>query len=713
MKRLKPAVELDGALVGREVSCGVFKGLFEAAREDDVDLEALVEGTGFPLAHFLNPTERVSWTALQSVSERIGERWSEAELRAIGARSLDNQHFEPQLFLARLLLRPTEAYAFIIRGDTQGDFACLSAVTTVRNLDVDIEITINRGYGHAPALFWIMCGAAEVVPKIFGLPPAPVQLSFHERGAHLSVQVPPGGGRWSWFERLRNRVWRSHGLDAVGDRLTQRTMAVETEVAKRLTVESDLKAALNEHQRRLANLNDVVIELDLDGTVTFVSSNIERVLQINEKDFVGDPWNFLRPPKPEASSPWMTFVDGTSRWIEVNPSRSSDDGSSAFLLVVRDVTERVELSEQLSGAMRLESLGVMAAGVAHDFNNLLVPIATNAGSILSDLDEGSPIRDRALAIEQAARMASHLTDQILSTTGRSIPSDETCDVGRVVRSMRPVLVDVVPEHVELVFDVAASAPAQVDEESLSKLLTNLVVNAGQAIEGSGTVTVSVAINADADAVVLRVVDDGVGMAPDTAARITEPFFTTRSQGRGLGLAALSGLLRSQTATLEVHTALGEGTAIGVTFRPARVPLGRTVKSVQSGWPQSDAAVLLIDDDDLVRQTLGRLMERAFASVHAVADAVQAREVLADETPIDYVIVDLTMPSVRGPELIVQLRNLRSSPLPALIITGAGVKAAREELDAAGLVDVDVLTKPFSPSQLFDVIAAQLPASTGS
>lgn len=704
MKRLKPAAELKGDLVGREVSCGVLPELFAAAREDHFDLEALVEGTGYPLEHYLNPTERVSWAALQQIGERLGERWSEAELRSVGARSIAIQHFEPQVFLARLLLKPTEAYAFIIRGDSQGDFACLSAETTVNGQHVDIEITTARGYGPCPAVFWIFCGAAEATPGIFGLPSADVEVRMRDQGVHLSIEVPRGGGRWSWFDRVRQGFWRNRRMDDVGDRLSQRTVALETEVAKRLTVEADLKAALDEHRRRLANLNDVVVELDVGGVVTFVSSNISPLLRISEDDFRADPWRFLQPPDGDVSSSWMSCLEGTGRWVEVNPSRYSDDGSSALLLVVRDVTDRVELAEQLSSALRLESLGVMAAGVAHDFNNLLVPIVANAGSILGDLPSDSSVRDRVVAIERAAGMASQLTEQILASTGRSIPADESCDVAAVVREMIPVLVEVVPDGVEVVFDVDGSMPARVDQDSVAKLLTNLVVNAGQAIEGIGRVVVAV-MRTD-DEVVLRVNDDGAGMTAETAARISEPFFTTRSTGRGLGLASLAGMLQSETASLEVVSAVGRGTTISVSFEPVTADLGMSLPSPQSAWPSSDAKVLLIDDDELVRQTVHRLLERMFASVYSVPAGRRAAEMLETDLDIDCVVTDLTMPDVRGPELIVQLRGIRPN-LSAIIITGAGVNMARAELDAAGLVDVAVLSKPFSPTQLFDAVVAQL------
>ena len=706
MKRLRPAVELEDALLGREVSCGVLGGLFAAARHDGVDLEALVEGTGFSLDHYCDPTERVSWAAFQQIDRRIGEQWSEAELREIGAQSLEIQHFEPLIFLARLLMRPTEAYPFIIRGDGQGNFACLSATTSVEGQHVDIEIRIAEGYGHCPSVMWILCGAAEAAPGIFGLPHAAVEMTLHERGASLSVDVPPGGGRWSWFDRLRHGLRRPRRFDAVGARLLRRTVALETEAAKRLNVEIDLKAALDEHHRRLANLNDVIVELDVDGTVSFVSSNITAVLGIEEEEFRSDPWRFLEPPEGDFSAAWIAHVSPSGRWFEINPSRYSDSGSTTLLLVVRDVTDRVELAEQVNGASRLESLGVMAAGVAHDFNNLLVPIANNAESVLEDVGPASPIRERVVAIQRAARMASQLTDQILVSTGQPLPLDGSCDVAAVVRSMMPVLVAVVPESVEVLFDLGPPARAAVDEESLSKLVTNLVVNAGQAILGAGVVRL--VVESTADAVVLRVIDNGSGMTPDTMARMSEPFFTTRPGGRGLGLASLAGLLQRGTASLDITSALDEGTTITVSFEALPIEVASTETATSFSVGSSDASILLIDDDELVRRTIHRLLERSFTSVQSVATAADAVAVLEAGTLVDCVISDLTMPDIGGPELIVELRLLQPE-IPAILITGAGRDRAMGELERVGLTDVATLPKPFSPHELFEAVSKELPA----
>lgn len=703
-KRLRGPVEAADDLIGREVSCGVFTSLFRAVEREEIDAASLVEGTGFSLEHFRDPTQRVSWPALQLLAERLATRWTDDELRLIGSSSLETDHFEPQIFLARLLLRPTEAYAFVIRGDTQGDFACLTARTTVVDQHVTIDVRIAPGYGHSPAFFSILAGAAEAVPTLFGLAPASVDMVLDDRGARFEIEVPAGGGRWSWVERVRHRVWRSRWIDQVDERLGQRTVALETEVAKRLTMEVQLKARLDEHKRRLASLNDVVIETSRDGSVTFASPSLEAVLQIPESDFMADPWAILQPPNDDVSQSWLACVEATSRWIEVNPSRYSDD-PDALLLVVRDVTDRVELQAQLSSKRRLESLGVMAAGVAHDFNNLLVPIRANAGSLAAEVEADSAEHERLVAIEQAADMASNLVDQILATTGHSAKPDDVCDLAQAVRAMGPVLGGLMPSGVSLELDCGTTTPAQIDRESVDQLVTNLVLNAAQAIVDRGTVTVSV--TTDERGPLLTVLDDGIGMPPELAERITEPFFTTKSQGRGLGLAPLAGLITSEAVEVDVDSTVGVGTAISVSFRPAAVSaVADSLPADPNRWSPAESALLLIDDDKLVRDTMQLVLRPHFGSVVSVSSADEALALLEGGTHVDVVVSDLTMPGVRGPTLIRRIRALRPE-LPCLLVTGAGTEAARTELIEAGVGSVGIVAKPFTPPEMLEAIAAEV------
>ncbi len=704
-KRLRPALEPQVDLVGREVSCGVFSSLLESSEELVLNVADLVAGTGYPVTHFQDPTGRVSWAALQLMMERLGEILSDEQLRGIGAASIGIQRLEPQVILARFLLRPAEAYSFIIRGDGQGDFACLGAATTVDGQLVSIGVTIAGGYGHAPALFSILAGAAEALPTFFGLAPATVELRLHERGAELLVDVPPGGGRWSLIERMRRRVLRTHRMDEIHARLSQRTWALETSAAKRLAIEADLNMALGEHRRRLANMNDVVVELNDEGRVLFVSPNIEAVLGIAEPDFVADAWSYLQPPDAVFSSSWIANLKATDRWIEVNPSRYGDDGRPDLLLVVRDVTDRVELAGQLSTSRRLESLGVMATGVAHDFNNLLVPIVGNISSILDELPEGSSLRDRALAIETAARLSSQLVDQILATTGRSLPHDKTCDVAEVVESMTPLLAEMVGPTIELRVENAVASPAAVDRESLGQLLTNLVLNADQAIDGDGHIVIAVE-RPNPDEVVLTVTDNGSGMTPEASERMTEPFYTTRPGGRGLGLASLAGLLHTGCATLSVTTEIDRGTTVRVAFSAVPIHLDLTVEDRPKSSPVRDARILLVDDDDLVRSTVESLLRPAFETITSVGGARDAFAAMGSLGPFDCLVTDLTMPDVRGPELIVESRRLQPG-IPVLLITGAGEHKAQQELAAAGIHDIRILSKPFTPTELVDAVQGEL------
>ncbi len=706
MKRSsRPPAEPEIEFLGREVSCGVFAAMLRSADEHDVDVDWLVDGTGYSATHFRDPTQRVSWSALQTLTDRLGEIWDDDQLRAVGAQSVLAEHFDTHVLLARLFLRPPEAYAFVIRGDERGDFACLVAETVVDGLHVSIDVTIAEGYGHSPAFFTVLAGAAEGLPTMFGLPSATVTMTLTDRGANYSIEVPRGGWRRPWLRVLRRMSWGAGRTDQVAERLARRTESIEASVAKRLAAEAGLTSVLRQHERRLASLNDAVVELGPDGRVNFVSPNLETVLRMAEADFVTDPLAHLQPVDEDFAAAWITRIAATNRWVEVNPSRYADDDGAALLLVIRDVTERVQLSTELATSRRLESLGVMATGVAHDFNNLLVPIVANIHSILDELPSDSPLQERVRAVETAARLSAQLVDQILATTGRSVVVDDHCDVAVVVSSMAPLLAQMVDPEIELRVRTPGHAPAAIGRDPLGQLLTNLTLNASEAITGRGTVSVTVE-QPDPDHVVLCVTDDGAGMTGDQAERMTEPFFTTRPSGRGLGLAALAGLLHSETATLSVITEPGRGTEIRVSFAsaPDAIDLDVDRPSVADGF--RDARLLLVDDDDLVRGTLERTLSEVFDSVTSVGSAAEALDMAVEPWAFDCLVTDLTMPTMRGPDLIVELRRTRPE-LPCLLLTGAGINAARTEVAERGLSDVAILAKPFTPFELVDAVRVQL------
>ena len=266
---------------------------------------------------------------------------------------------------------------------------------------------------------------------------------------------------------------------------------------------------------------------------------------------------------------------------EVMASLYYEGSRAAIQLNLRDVGERKKFERELQETQKLESLGLLAGGIAHDFNNLLTGILGNASLVLADTAPDHPARRRARQIVDAAERAAFLTRQMLAYAGRGQFVVAMIDTGRMVREIAPLVRSSIPKGVDLKLDLAANLPRiKADPAQIQQVLMNLMINGAEAIgdESTGTVTVRTSRReigereaaelfksepAEPGAhVQLEVIDSGAGMEDEVKARIFDPFFTTKFTGRGLGLAAVQGIVRRHRGVIFVHSAPGQGT----TFR---------------------------------------------------------------------------------------------------------------------------------------------------
>jgi len=344
----------------------------------------------------------------------------------------------------------------------------------------------------------------------------------------------------------------------------------------------------------------------------------------------------------------------------------------------RDEEERRNLEAQVQQAQKLESLGVLAGGIAHDFNNLLTGILGNADLALMALSPVSPARENVQAIENAARRAAELCRQMLAYSGRGRFVVEPVDVSEVVREMAHLLEVSISKKAALKYHFAASLPAvEADATQIRQIVMNLITNASEAIgERSGVITIATgAMECDPEYlkssyldeqrpegryVYLEVSDTGCGMDEETQARIFDPFFTTKFTGRGLGLAAVLGIVRGHDGAIKVYSEPGRGTTFKVLF-PAR---DRAVKPIddkpgaRDDW-RGNGTILLVDDEETVRSVGKSMLERAGFRVLIAEDGRQALDVFRQRCgEIDCVVLDLTMPHMDGEETFRELRRVR-------------------------------------------------------
>jgi len=381
--------------------------------------------------------------------------------------------------------------------------------------------------------------------------------------------------------------------------------------------------------------------------------------------------------------------------------------------------ERRKVQVKLLHAQKLESLGAMSGGIAHDFNNLLVGILGNAGLALQELPPDSPVRDAIADVEASALRAADLTRQLLAYAGKSQFVTAAVRVTPLIEEMENLLSAAVGRTARLEYRLSDALPAiDADASQLRQVVMNLVTNAAEAIgSATGRITVRTGVMeagreylADAhlgpnlpegEYVFIEVEDDGHGMHPATLARIFDPFFTTKFTGRGLGLAAVLGIVRAHRGAIRVRSAPGQGTTMRVLLPVATAAHAPAVSTAAPGAEPAAAApggtVLVVDDEETVRSIAQRVLERHGFTVWLATGGVEAIRMLKNEPEaVDLVLLDMTMPDMSGPVTLQELLRIRPT-LRVLLSSGYTADDALPKLHAGA--QVGFIQKPYRPADL--------------
>ncbi len=401
-----------------------------------------------------------------------------------------------------------------------------------------------------------------------------------------------------------------------------------------------------------------------------------------------------------------------------------DGRERTVVYLVRDVTAHKQLEQELRQAQKLEALGRLAGGIAHDFNNILTTILGYSDMLASDLDEESPRHRQAKRIHRAAQRAAALTQQLLAYNRQRVVKPEHLDVNGVISSMIDMLRRLIAEDIELQLDLEPDlGGVVVDRSGLEQVIMNLVLNARDALESGGSLDLSThrveldaAFCAGRDLepgrhVAIVATDDGCGMDEATRARVFEPFFTTKEQGKGtgLGLSTVFGIVKQSHGHIEVESTPGRGTRFTI-YLP-HVPLGDAPvvadrPAVQT--PDKKPTVMVVEDDEEVRQLIERYLQRAGYEVRLATSGVEAIALSQDEA-IDLLITDIVMPKMGGDALAHRLRE-RLPKLGVLFISGypdegGGARVPRVD-------DSVFLQKPFTRTTLIARVQSLLDRGSG-
>jgi PAS domain S-box-containing protein len=446
------------------------------------------------------------------------------------------------------------------------------------------------------------------------------------------------------------------------------------------------------------------------------------------------------PDTPSDQRYHMPRADGTVALVEARSRRIDWKGRPAVQSIFRDVTQRVRMEEELQQAMRMEAVGQLAGGIAHDFNNLMTGILCHAGLLKDEAESPDEVRETAAIIESAARRAAELTSQLLGFARQGKHQDVPVDLNRAVQTSLRLLGRTLDARIRVHTHFAPGAMAQGDPAQMEQVVLNLAVNARDAMPDGGDLTVVTervevgggAVDGDRSGprryVVLTVRDTGVGIPAEHRGRIFEPFFTTKPRGRGtgMGLAMVYGIVRNHGGTVEVESEEGRGTTIRVLLPEAEaVPESAEAEvaaapAAAASSPASPAeasappvaaedgrgaSVLVVDDEEMVRNVVVRMLSARGYRVTAVCNGREAVDAYrARPGGFDLVIIDMLMPEMDGRACFHALRQADPG-VRAILCTGWGSEETIQDLLEAGMRGL--VRKPYEGDQLARAIREAL------
>jgi signal transduction histidine kinase/CheY-like chemotaxis protein len=420
------------------------------------------------------------------------------------------------------------------------------------------------------------------------------------------------------------------------------------------------------------------------------------------------------------------WPDGTLHWIAEKGTVHRDAAGKPMRMlgIALDIDERKHAEEErarldarVQQTQKLETLGTLAGGVAHDFNNLLQAILGNAGLIREQAPPSPMIENCLDQIDMAVQRASELTRRLLAYAGKGKFVAEPIDLSAVALEMSKLLEASIPKRARILGQFPPGLPAIAgDPTQVRQVIMNLVINAAESLsEGSGVMRLATGIvslatqelaglslgdgRAAGNYVYFEVCDTGCGMTDEIKAKIFDPFFSTKDKGRGLGLAAVLGIMGAHQGALQVHSEPGAGSVFRVLFPASDKPLspGLAPRFGEIPGYRTLGMILVVDDEPSIRNSAKLLLETMGYKVVTAGDGLEALQVFGDrQSEISAVLLDLTMPHMSGSEAFRELRALRPD-LPILVTSGYSEEESVRDFhdsDLAGFIQ-----KPYRASQL--------------
>ncbi len=503
----------------------------------------------------------------------------------------------------------------------------------------------------------------------------------------------------------------------------------------------------DDENRKLAQLLDVahdsIIVRTMDDRITYWNNGAVRQYGLAKEDAVGKAIHLLlqtRFPAPMdeiyahllSTGFWEgelvhTARDGSeitvaSKWVV---QRDHEGSPIAIMEINNNISEkkraddeRRQLEQQMLHAQKLESLGVLAGGIAHDFNNILMAIIGNADLALMRVNRESPAVENLHRIEQAAARAADLAKQMLAYSGKGKFVVESIDLNRLLEEMLHMLeVSISKKAILRLNQYQPLPPVEADATQMRQIVMNLVINASDAIgDKSGVIAITTGCMdcdrsylkdvwldenlVDGLYVYLEIADSGCGMDKETLSKLFDPFFTTKFTGRGLGMAAVLGIVRGHRGAIKVYSEPGRGTTFKILLPASGRPSGQFNGDSHAGQLQGSGTVLLVDDEETIRGIGAEMLKELGFTAITANDGREAVAIFGNTPDIDFVILDLTMPHMDGEQCFRELRRIRAD-VKVIMSSGFNEQEVTQKFIGKGLAGF--LQKPYRLSTLQEVI----------
>ncbi len=559
-------------------------------------------------------------------------------------------------------------------------------------------------------------------------------------------------------EQLRRSGAEQEKLVAEKTRDLARTVRdLQAEVSERKRTE----AALRDSEERFFSIwresADGMRLIDERGGIVAVNPAFCRMVELREDELLGNPLTVIFSPDNGSKEALHDYLDrfrdgemeahyertirlwnGKVRHFDLSSSlieTRTSEGKALCLTIFRDITERKQaeqerrdLERRMLDTQKLEGLSILAGGIAHDFNNILTGILGNANLGITQLGENSPVRTYFENIENASMEAAALCKKMLAYAGQQNLERHEVDLNQVLKQMHHLLRISIASTIALKLELGDGLPlVNAEPSQLEQMIMNLAINAAEAIgEKAGEIRIKSGVKrvgtaairkfafpselAPGNAVYLEVSDNGGGMSPDARQRAFDPFFTTKFTGRGLGLAAVQGIVNTYKGGCEILTEQGKGTTLRILLPPVSGKLETAAASepLVSEGRDGGGFVLVVDDEPGIRQVAKEMLETIGFSVLTASDGTECVEVYrARHSEIDAVILDMTMPEMGGVEALAEIRRIRPESV-VLLMSGYSESAASSRFD--GQKPDGFIEKPFSLEGLERSLRRVIPAA---